>query len=369
VLLAAAILVGALIVVRYDFVIPTPDSRPCQLGFCRFDQMFSHDSRPAAERPLTDVKTALHLDPANPYRWLELGEYAAAHGDSRSAISAFERAVVLGPHLPLVLMRAANYDFANGRTTEGVPLASRVLLLTPRFDEIIFTYLSGTVTSPSALLGAAIPPDRRAVNAFLAWLETRDNSEEILKSWRWIGKHALNSDGSTSNVAWYLWNRKLYQAVLEVTATQPNRVNNPRFKAEPRRLPVDWVITPQPAVEVSRETGLAVEFLGSDNVAWAGVRQMVVVKPGPHTLRVDWAGDGLTTNEGPYVRVFDAGNPARLDVRSEKLNGSVSRRTVRLPFVATPGTQAIAVQFQRDLSHKLDNKIAGRLHIYEVVLE
>ncbi len=362
-------LFGALVAVRYDFVIPAPNSTPCQLGFCRFDQMFGHDSRPAAERPLTDVKTALHLDPANPYRWLDLGEYAAAHGDARTASTAFERAVALGPHLPLVLMRSANYYFANGRPAEGTPLASRVLLLTSRFDEIIFTYLSGTVTSPSALLGAAIPPDRRAVNAFLAWLEARDDSEEILKSWRWIGKHALNTDGITSNVAWCLWNRKLYQAVLEVTATQANRVNNPRFKGEPRRLPVDWMITPQPAVEVSRESGLTVRFLGSENVAWVGVRQLVVVTPGPHTLKADWEGEGLTTNEGPYVRVFDADSATRLDVRSEKLSGTAPRRTTLLPFRVPPNTKAIAVQFQRDPSQKIDCKIAGRLRVYEVALE
>ena len=83
---------------------------------------------------------------------------------------------------------------------------------------------------------------------------------------------------------------------------------------------------------------------------------------------VDVAHEGLTTDQGPMVRLYDVEEPKRLAVQTEMFRGSAGRRTITLDFVVPPGSRLVAFQLERRPSEKFDNKIAGTLHLYRVSL-
>ncbi len=84
-------------------------------------------------------RQALARDPASPYRWCSLGETLAEAGQGDAAGYCFGRAVELGPNIPPVLMRAANFDFAAGRTQDALSCTRRILRLVRDYDAVIFS--------------------------------------------------------------------------------------------------------------------------------------------------------------------------------------------------------------------------------------
>jgi len=111
-----------------------------------------------------------------------------------------------------------------------------------------------------------------------------------------------------------------------------------------------------------------VSFRGETNLSLANVRQVSFIRPGHHRLVVDVSHEGLTTDQGPYVRLFDAEQPGRMTVQTEMFRGSAGRRSVTVDFVVPAGSRLLAVQLERRPSEKFDNKITGTLHLYRVSL-
>lgn len=333
-----------------DFVTPSPIWVICRLGLCRADQIAKDSSYGDTLRNPALVRQMLYQDSANPYRW-------ADYADAVAGGPAYERALELGPNLPPILVRAFLFYNTRGDRAAAAPLAARVLTLTAAYDEILFAY------------GIRPPPQQRPANAWLTWLLPRASDADLLAAWRWISAHHLADDPTTSNLLWTLWNRKSYAAAAHAAAATPGRLNNPHFHSPPRNSPFDWTITPHPAVETTRgANGLQLLFSGRDNIVYDNVKQMTIISPGSYRLIIDAEAEALTTNEGPFLRVYDVDVPGRLDVRSEKFHGSRRRERTTLQFTAPPAARAIAVQLQRDRSQKFDNKIGGRLNVYELSL-
>ena len=112
----------------------------------------------AAGRPRARalLRQALARDPASPYRWCTLAEVLADSGDLETARTCFRRAVELGPNLPPVRMRAANFCFSHGRTSEGLSETRRILELVRDYDEAVFsTWQRMGVSTAQALPSAA----------------------------------------------------------------------------------------------------------------------------------------------------------------------------------------------------------------------
>jgi hypothetical protein len=67
-----------------------------------------------------------------------------------------------------------------------------------------------------------------------------------------------------------------------------------------------------PGVALERRTGLETRFDGSTNVTDIGVRQHAVVSPGRFRLVAGVSAEGISTDEGVFVRLTAAENPANL---------------------------------------------------------
>src|ERR1035437_1439652 len=364
----AALLIATLSV-SLDLFPPSPASPLCLHGACRFDQIFP--AIDAAGATPEAVSILVNADPANPLVWCAYAQALSVRGETQQAQSAFDHAVSLGSGMAPVLMRAANFDFTHGRREHGLLLSARILSQTGAFDEIIFSYLQRADVPAGTLLGTAIPNASRPARPSLGWLRAHGSDQDLQDTWTWMERNALLDEKSAGEVAWELWNRKSYQTAHTLWTSwlgTTQLLANTRFDIAPRETPFDWTLDASPAVAVTRANGLEVRFSGTENVAFSGVRQFTVVPPGRYRLSAEVSSENLTTDQGPFFRIFDPANPARLNVESAPILGTVGKSWITVAFTVASGTGALVIQLERRPSERFDNRISGTLHIHQVSL-
>jgi len=143
---------------------------------------------------------------------------------------------------------------------------------------------------------------------------------------------------------------------------------NTHFDTAPRETPFDWTLDSSPSVAVTRANALDVRFAGTENVAFSGVRQFTVVPPGRYRFSAEVSSDNLTIDQGPFFRIFDPANPARLNVGSAPILGTAGKSWITVQFTVASQTEALAVQLERRASQRFDNRISGTLYIHQVSL-
>jgi len=363
-----ALLISALSV-SLDLYPPSLASPLCLHGGCRFDQIYR--AVDAAGASPEAVSTLVNADPANPLVWCTYAEVLSVHGETQKAESAFDHAVSLGPGMAPVLMRAANYDFTHGRREQAYLLSARILSQTSAFDEILFSYLQRPDVVAGTLLGTAIPTASRPARSWLGWLRAHGSDQDLADTWAWMKGNRLLDERSAGEVAWTLWNRASYGTAYALWTdwlgtTQP--LANIRFDTAPRETPFDWTLVSSPAVAVTRANGLDVRFLGTENIAFSGVRQFTVVPPGRYRFSAEVESENLTTDQCPFFHIFDPRNQALLSVETTSIEGTSKQSWISVEFAVTRTTEALAVQLERRPSQRFDNRISGTLHIGQVSL-
>jgi hypothetical protein len=355
--------------VSLDLFPPSPASPLCLHGACRFDQIFAAIDATGATAGA--VSMLVDADPANPLVWCTYAQVLSVHGETQPAQSAFDHAVSLGPGMPPVLMRAANFDFTHGRREHGFLLSARILSQTSAFDEIIFSYLQRADVPAGTLLGSAIPAASRPARSWLGWLRAHGSDQDLGETWAWMKGNRLLGEKSAGEVAWTLWDRRSYGTAYGLWTDwlgTTQLLANTRFETTPRETPFDWTLGSSTAVAVTRANGLNVRFSGTENVAFSGVRQFTVVPPGRYRFSAEVSSDNLSTDQGPFFRIFDPAYPARLNAESAPILGTVGRSWMTVEFTMKRGTEALAVELDRRPSQNFDNRISGTLHIHQVSL-
>jgi hypothetical protein len=352
------------------------DSRLCRAGLCRYDQVFS--AMNADGMGLGNVSALLNLDPSNPLVWCSYAEQLSAAGHLPEAASAFEQAVSLGPGMSPVLMRSANFDFAQGRLDHGFAMTSQILRQTDAFDQVLFSYLTHSGLTVSRFAGIAVPAEPRAARSWFSWLRGAGSDADLGELWSWMRQNRLLDQKSALEFAWTFWQRKAFTTAQDVWADwlgplrgdylHPQRLANLRFQNAPDGSPFDWTLTPAAGVAMQRNDGLEIRFSGTENIAFANVRQFTTVSSGRYRFSAQISAEDLTTDQGPFFHIFDPVNPNRLNVESSPAKGTVARSWITLNVSVPLGTQAVQIQIERRPSQKFDNKIAGALRVYQVSL-
>ena len=360
---------------------PSPGSWMCRGGLCRYDQILSAIDDPGAGPsallpPL--LKPLLNEDPSNPLVWCTYAELLSANGQTQAAAAGFEQAIALGPGLSPVLMRAANFDFAQGRLDRGFELTKRILAQTDAFDQVLFSYLTRSGLPVSRLAGMAVPAVPRVASAWFSWLRGSGSDADLRELWSWMRKNQLVDPRSATDFAWAFWQRKAFADAQDAWADwsplsgegylHPQRLANVRFADEPNGSPFDWALTPVAGAEIQRSSGLDIRFSGTENIDFSNVRQFTTVSSGRYRFSAEIEADDVTTDQGPFFHIFDPVNPGRLNVASPPAKGTVARSWITLDVPVASGTHALQIQIERRPSQKFDSKISGTLHVYRVSL-
>jgi hypothetical protein len=197
-------------------------------------------------------------------------------------------------------MRAANFDFAQGRLGDGFAMTNRILAETEVFDQILFSYLSQTGLPVSSLAGVAVPAVPRVARAWLSWLHDSCSEEDLDQLWSWMRQERLLDQKSATVFAWAFWRRGAFTAAQDSWADwlgsthvthagylHPQRLANIRFDEVLNQSPFDWMLTEGPAVEIRRNDGVEIRFSGNSNLDLSDIRQFATVRRGDYRFSAD----------------------------------------------------------------------------------
>ena len=342
----------------------------------------------ASARLLPEMKRALVENQASGLAWANLAEVERDAQQPALAKYCFQRAVVAGPGSPSILFRAANYAFQTGDRDEVLHDLAAVLKnpeLTTYYDAAFVTY-SRLGAPIDELLDKGVPAITSAAEPFLQfWME--DNKlPEAKATWAWMLRHSLTNEGSCGNyVGFLLRNNEADGATKEwrraYGAKSPNFqflnwVFNGSFEMDPKPGPFDWHIETTPEVEATRVTegshdgvwSVKLTFDGSSDVDYHGVYQEAAIKPGQWRLRAFLKLEGITSDQGISLRVYDPQQPTRLDVRTEARRGTADWSQVERLFTVGPQTKVVQVEVMRGMSYGVQSKIAGQAWVDSVNL-
>lgn len=339
----------------------------------------------AQQRSTELLRQALSGDPASPYRWCALGEAEADAGDQAAARQCFRRAVELGPNIPPVLMRAANYLFAEGDRREAMRHTRRVLELARAYDSAIFSTYERMGVSADEAIREGLPDVREARIGFFKYLVGRGARSEAAVAWKWLAGLRACDAALAAEYTSYLLRERAYREAAETWTAHlgrrspdygpRNRVFNGGFESELIERGLDWTVAPQEgvAVERSREArsghwSLQLEFEGGRNLDYRHVFEQVIVEPGRYWFQAWIRTEAITTNEGLRFRIADAQNPSRLDVVTEAAAGTRGWTEMTAAVTVAPATHLLQVTVTRRPSLKFDSKIKGKAWVDDVEL-
>jgi hypothetical protein len=378
-LFSCILLISVAFSISLDFVKPSPEWRICEFGLCRGDQLPTKASYNPKTTNIREMTFALRRDPANALLWAQGGEILDNRGDEARADDYFRRAVELGPNITPVLMAAVNHDLIVNRMDDAFRCGSRILSLTPDFDTVLFDLYDTLGPPVPALLGPAIPAERRAASSWMRWLLNRGSEEELMASWAWVSKNHFADDDLAGRFVWQLYKRGSVREASEIWAQwlganrgdylSPDLLANRRFAMDPRISPFDWNLEPSPSVQTARNDGLEFVFSGAENVNFASMYQYPAVSPGAYRFSAVVESQDITTKQCPQFRIFNTQEPyGRVSAVTPSTCGTTPRHNVDAVFTVPPGVTTVTLRLERLPSDKIDNKISGTFKVHEVSL-
>jgi hypothetical protein len=335
---------------------------------------------------LARFEDAVRSNPASPYRWCDLAEGFLAAGDAATGQRSIAHAVELGPKLPQILLRAANFEFRTGSEERALHYFARVLAVAPDQDEVVFSSYERMGASTEAVLHEGLPDDRQSALAYFRYLLAGGSVDQTARVWAWMREKSLTDYSATAEYVSFLVAHQMLDAAAAIWAAQLGSrepgylrsefLTNGNFVREPSGAPLDWRVVPAAGVQVSRESCdrgprmrcIKIEFSGSENLEYQQIAQAAVVPPGIYRFTALGRSAGITTDEGVGFRIVDRENSGRLDVRTRQLHGTQGWTDLALDFRVPAGTKLLEVQVYRPKSGGFANRIRGTAWFTDVKL-
>jgi len=334
--------------------------------------------------------TAARLGPHRAENWAGLGEALDLAGDSAGAARAYERALQLFPRSPAINWQYANFLIRAGDATQAAaPLRAAIegdaTLRMGAFD------LEWRAGMPSAEILAIVPARQEILSAYLDYLVRTERLDAAEDAWRRLvaSPDAFDMDAALRyfdallhvhrvDALEALWADLARHDPARVHAADgANRITNGGFEDAVLGGGFDWRIVPIDGAEAEIDTetvrggsrSLCVRFDGKHNLAFGHVAQYAAVEPGTAYRLTAWVRtEGITTDSGPRIGVYDPFDRAALSSETGNLTGTAAWQEQTLEFRTPPETRIVIVQVVRPPSRKLDNQIAGTLWLDDVSL-
>lgn len=363
-----------------------PGESDYHLKLGRIYQYSLTDIDPA--RAIAELTRATQLNPMDAQPWLDLGAAQVVAGQIDAAAASLGRADYLAPNLPGFQWAIANFFLLHGNVNEAMRHFKMVLAGTDRYNGVIFTTAWKAVGDGDQILAALIPNNVTTEFAYLYFLMAQNKGPEAKKLWERIAANPSSFDAGWTrtymdwlmgsrqpDAAYDVWTDLRKRNLITETVAPGNLVANGDFEQGLENFGFGWrvlgypgvYLTPDSTVFHSSGHSVHISFGGKANLVYQGLQQWVKVTPGvAYQARVYMKTDGITTDSGPRLQVFDTLNPNALNVFSDQLIGTNEGWTLLSVNFKPKETHYVTASITRVPSGKLDNKIAGKVWVDDV---
>jgi hypothetical protein len=345
------------------------------------------------ELAMAQLMTALRLSPRDPQPWLELSAAQGFQGDMAASEASLRRADALAPNLPAVQWVIGNFFLLHGNLDEAFRHFKIVLAGTRDYSQILFSTAWKATDDGTKILNELIPDQASTEVDYLYYLLGQKQYPESAAVWKRLA--ASSEDFPPVAAAGYferlinaqmpdeaalVWNDLQKKGLIKPTY-QPrpdNLLVNPDFEEDLLNMGFGWRTPKHEGIYAGRDAttfrspshSLLITFSGKENLNFRPAFELVRVSPGQsYRLSGFLKTDGITTDSGPRLEVYDAYDSSALYAASEGLTGSTGGWSqLILDFTTSPKTQLIVVAISRRPSKKLDNLIAGKVWVDDLSL-
>jgi len=334
-----------------------------------------------------------HLDPYDPQTWLDLAAAMQFQGRLAEAEACLQNVHLLAPNIPAYQWPIANFYLWQGNTDEAFRHFKLVLAGTRQYDTNVFSLAWKATDDAGKILQELVPDQAGTEFTYLNFLLSHHRLDAAPPVWRRIlaGRDWFPADAASPYIDNLIASRQpeeAYQAWTDLqkkglirfssTPSETNLISNGDFEDEMLNFGFAWRIVPVEGVYAGLDTStyhspshaLLIQFSGKENLAYAHVYQYVKTSPGQsYRFQAFMKTEGITTDSGPRLQVYDPYSFAALAKATEDLTGSSDGWVpLLLDFAAGPKTELIAVRLVRLPSKKLDNLISGKVWLDDVQL-
>jgi hypothetical protein len=338
-------------------------------------------------------RRATHLDPYDPQTWLQLAVAMEFQGRIGEAGDCLRRVDLLAPSLPAYQWPVANFYLLQGNIDEAFRHFRVVVAGTAQYDSNVFGLAWKATDDAGKILQELIPERVTTEFSYLNFLVSQHRLDEAQAVWKRIvaGREEFSPDISSAYIdsligarraqeAYQVWTDLQKKGLIRYSSmpSEKNLISNGDFEDELLNFGFAWRIVPAEGVFAGLDTStyhspshaFLIQFPGKQNLLYEHVYQYVKVSPGQsYRLRAFMKTEGITTDSGPRLEVYDAYNAAALDKSTDDLSGSTDGWTpMLLDFAAGPKTELIVVRLIRFPSKKFDNLISGKVWLDDVQL-
>lgn len=327
---------------------------------------------------------ATRLGPHRAENWAGMGEALDLAGDSSGAIRAYQRALELFPRSPDINWEFANFLLRSGDTAGAIAPWRTAIEGDPSLSLGAFD-LAWRAGIPGDQILAAVPARADILSAYLDYLDASGRIDAAGTVWKHLlaSPKPVNFDSACRYFDALLYAHRVDElepmwATLasrdpDRFGQQPgaaNRITNGGFEDPMVNGGFGWRITLVEGTDASLDTdivhsgsrSLLLHFDGKHNLEFAHVVQYVMVEPDTRYRFVAYTrSEGITTDSGPRMALYDAYDRPALAVATESVIGTTSWQEQKLEFRTGPRTRLLVLQVTRPASRKLDNQIAGSL--------
>ena len=341
------------------------------------------------------LERAAQLSPRATRYWEAVASAAELVGNGKLASQAFAKALVLSPRVPRIHWEAANYDLRANRRSLGLIEFRRLLQMDPGYGPATFHLCCDRARSPQTiereLLGPASSPQLKL--ALIHFLTAHGHGQYAFHVWQEVASSQARFNFSTvdpyleyliahgrARRAAVVWRDLARRGVVKQPADRNpgDLVFNGAFERFPLNAGLGWRYHAEPYLEMdftapgmSAEThSLRLDFTVSRNQEYAPVEQLVPVELNQTYLLTAYVRSrGITSANGPRLRVVDPACPACLNVASTDTTGTTSWHKVALNFSTGPETHFVRLSVWRPRSRTFPEGITGSFWLAAVTLE
>jgi tetratricopeptide (TPR) repeat protein len=339
------------------------------------------------------LRRATQLDSYNPQTWLELAAALEFQGRIAEAGACLRQVDLLAPNLPAYQWPIANFFLLQGNIDEVFRHFRVVLAGTEQYNNNVYSLAWKATDDAGKILQQLIPERVSTEFSYLNFLVSEHRLDEAQAVWKRIaaGREEF-SPGACSpyldsligarraEEAYQVWTDLQKKGLLRYSSlpSEKNLISNGDFEDELLNFGFTWRAVPVEGAYASLDTStyhspshaFLIQFSGKQNLFYQHLFQYVKVSPKQsYRLQAFIKTDGITTDSGPRLQVYDPYNAAALDKATEDLTGSSDGwMPLLLDFAAGPKTELIVVRLIRWPSRKFDNLISGKVWLDDVQL-